>query len=202
VPDHRRLSDPRDLRALAHPVRIALIEHLVLHGPQTASQLADRTDESPANCSWHLRKLAEHGFVEEAGGGRGRERPWQATSMGMSWGDQDESTDTRVAGEALTQMMIERELARSREARERLRDDDPEWLTAAFADQTMLWLTAEELAEAEGVIQELFLSRLDRHQDPSKRPPGARLCSLLAWGYPTYGVAEPTVAADEAEETA
>ncbi len=194
----RRLSDPRDLRALAHPVRIALIEQLVLHGAQTASQLADRVDESPANCSWHLRKLAEHGFVEEAGGGRGRERPWQATSTGMSWGDDDESPETRIAGDALTEMMIERELARSREARARLRDD-PEWQSAAFADQTMLWLTAEELAEAEQVIRELFLGRLDRLADPSKRPPGSRLCSLLAWGYPTYGVADPTRAADEAE---
>jgi DNA-binding transcriptional ArsR family regulator len=199
--DQRRLSDPRDLRALAHPVRIALIEQLVLHGAQTASQLADRVDESPANCSWHLRKLAEHGFVEEAGGGRGRERPWQATSTGMSWGDDDESPETRVAGDALTEMMIERELGRSREARARLRDD-PEWQSAAFADQTMLWLTAEELAEAEEVIRGLFLSRLDRLQNPSKRPPGSRLCSLLAWGYPTYGVAEPTPTAAEAEETA
>jgi DNA-binding transcriptional ArsR family regulator len=199
--DQRRLSDPRDLRALAHPVRIAIIEQLVLHGAQTASQLADRIDESPANCSWHLRKLAEHGFVDEAGGGRGRERPWQATSTGMSWGDDDESPETRIAGDALTEMMIERELGRSREARVRLRDD-PEWQSAAFADQTMLWLTAEELAEAEQVIRELFLGRLDRLQDPSKRPPGSRLCSLLAWGYPTYGVAEPTPAAAEAEETA
>ena len=201
MPDQRRLSDPRDLRALAHPVRIALIEQLVLHGAQTASQLADRVDESPANCSWHLRKLAEHGFVEEAGGGRGRERPWQATSTGMSWGDDDESPETRIAGDALTEMMIERELGRSREARVRLRDD-PEWQSSAFADQTMLWLTADELAEAERVIRELFLNRLERLQDPSKRPPGSRLCSLLAWGYPTYGVAEPTATADEAEETA
>ena len=37
----------------------------------TASQLADRLDESPANCSWHLRKLAEHDFIEEAEGGTG-----------------------------------------------------------------------------------------------------------------------------------
>ena len=201
MPDQRRLSDPRDLRALAHPVRIALIEQLVLHGAQTASQLAGRVDESPANCSWHLRKLAEHGFVEEAGGGRGRERPWQTTSTGMSWGDDDESPETRIAGDALTEMMIERELGRSREARVRLRDD-PQWQSSAFADQTMLWLTADELAEAERVIRELFLNRLERLQDPSKRPPGSRLCSLLAWGYPTYGVAEPTATADEAEETA
>ena len=35
--------------------------------------------ESPANCAFHLRTLAKYGFVEEAGGGRGRERPWRQT---------------------------------------------------------------------------------------------------------------------------
>ncbi|HET8561772.1 MAG TPA: helix-turn-helix domain-containing protein [Marmoricola sp.] len=196
----RRLSDPRDLRALAHPVRIALIEQLVLHGAQTASQLADRIDETPANCSWHLRKLAEHGFVEEAGGGRGRERPWQATSIGMSWGDDEESAESRVAGDALTSMMIEREVVRASEARTRLRGDAPEWLAGAFADQTMLWLTADELAEVDRMIQELFAGKLERHEDPSLRPPGSRLCSLLAWGYPTYGLADPTPEGEPGEE--
>src|SRR4051794_21654441 len=74
---HRRLHDARELMALAHPVRMGIIEHLSVSGPLTATELADRLDESPANCSWHLRKLAEHGFVEEAGGGIGRKRPWR-----------------------------------------------------------------------------------------------------------------------------
>jgi len=54
-------------------------------GPLTATELADRLDETPANCSWHLRKLAEHAFVEEAGGGIGRQRPWRVRSIGLAW---------------------------------------------------------------------------------------------------------------------
>ena len=41
----------------------------------TASQAAARLDESPSNCSWHLRKLAEHGFVREARGGHRPQPP-------------------------------------------------------------------------------------------------------------------------------
>ncbi|MEO6512975.1 MAG: helix-turn-helix domain-containing protein, partial [Nocardioides sp.] len=80
---HRRLNDVRELKALAHPVRMGIIEHLSVSGPLTATELADRMDETPANCSWHLRKLAEHGFVEEAEGGtagQGRKRPWQVVA--------------------------------------------------------------------------------------------------------------------------
>ena len=58
-----------------------------MSGALTATQLADRLDETPANCSWHLRKLAEHAFVEEAGGGIGRQRPWQVRSVGLAWDD-------------------------------------------------------------------------------------------------------------------
>ena len=74
---HRRLSDPRELTALAHPVRMAIIELLSISGPLTATELADRLDETPANCSWHLRKLAR---ARLRGGGRGRHGPAAAVA--------------------------------------------------------------------------------------------------------------------------
>ena len=89
-PTQRRLTDPRELRAVSHPVRLAILEHLTVEGPMTATALGTRIGESPANCSWHLRKLAEHGFVEEAPGGTGRQRPWRAASLGMRWNDVDD----------------------------------------------------------------------------------------------------------------
>ena len=81
----RRLTHPRELAALAHPVRIGILELLSIEGPQTATDLAERLGESPANCSWHLRKLAEFDFVQETGDGRGRRRPWRVTELGLSW---------------------------------------------------------------------------------------------------------------------
>src|SRR5680860_921084 len=87
----RTLDDPRSLRAVAHPVRLGILEQLTIHGPMTATELADQLDETPSNCSWHLRKLAEHSFVEEAEGGVGRKRPWQIVSVGMQSGDSSTS---------------------------------------------------------------------------------------------------------------
>src|SRR5580692_2720183 len=83
LPEVREISDARTLRALAHPVRIAIIEALSLDGPMTATEVGERIGESPTTCSFHLRQLSKYGFVEEAGGGKGRSRPWQVKSLGM-----------------------------------------------------------------------------------------------------------------------
>jgi len=115
MPDvHRRLSDPRELQALAHPVRMAIIEQLSISGPLTATELADRLDETPANCSWHLRKLAKFGFVEEAEGGTGRQRPWQVPGIGFSWEDEDgsASAEQRRAAQAMSEVAMARAMDR------------------------------------------------------------------------------------------
>src|SRR6266704_2264045 len=77
----KRMTDPRALRALAHPLRLSLLGLLRSEGPLTATRAGELVGESSASCSFHLRQLAKYGLVEEAGGGRGRERPWRATAM-------------------------------------------------------------------------------------------------------------------------
>jgi DNA-binding transcriptional ArsR family regulator len=182
----RKLDDPRSLRALAHPVRLAIMEQLTVAGPLTATELAGRLETTPANCSWHLRKLAEHGFVEEAGGGSGRKRPWQIVSLGMRWNDVGESPELARAGDALSTLTIDREVARLARARERLREDTPPWQEAGTWTQSMMWLTADELNEINLAVTDLLMSRLDRFEHPEGRPDGARLCAFLAWGVPAY----------------
>ena len=135
----RKLSDPRAMRAVAHPVRLGIMEQLAVHGPMTATELASRLDETPSNCSWHLRKLAEHGFVEDAEGGTGRKRPWQVVSRGMRWGEVDESPELVRAGEALSQLMIEREVARLARSRARVRADASEWQEASTFGKESRW---------------------------------------------------------------
>ncbi|WP_380281637.1 ArsR/SmtB family transcription factor [Kitasatospora purpeofusca] len=73
----RRL-DARSLRGLAHPLRMEIFELLNLDGPATATRLAERLGENTGTVSWHLRHLAEHGFIEEeTGRGTKRERWWR-----------------------------------------------------------------------------------------------------------------------------
>lgn len=184
MPSPRPLADPRTMRAVAHPVRLALLEQLNLNGPQTATELAARVGQSPANCSWHLRHLAEHGFVETAEGGGGRRRPWQVTSRGMSWGEGDLTPEQHLAGEELSRLFLQRELERFLAWQHRSPQEDQPWREAGTASQSMLWLTPEELTEVNAEIRDLLMARLDRLDDPALRPPGARLCSLVAWGAP------------------
>ena len=83
----RRITEPQDLRALAHPLRLRLLGALRLEGPATATALAKRFDVSSGLTSYHLRALAERGFVEDdpeqANGGR--ERWWRASHDLTEW---------------------------------------------------------------------------------------------------------------------
>lgn len=182
---YRRLSDPRELQALAHPVRLGIMELLTVDGPLTATELADRLDETPANCSWHLRKLAAHAFVEEAGGGIGRQRPWRVRQTGLAWDDVDATPGERRAGRALEEMMLQRQVARYHQARTRLSDDDDlDWADATTSTQHVSWLTADELDEVNLEIRGILERHADRWSDPASRPAGSRLCELVAWGAP------------------
>src|SRR5436189_3484080 len=72
-----RPMDAAQLRALAHPLRLQLLELLRSEGPATASQLARRLGESSGATSYHLRALHRAGMVEEAEQRNARERWWQ-----------------------------------------------------------------------------------------------------------------------------
>ncbi|HLN78097.1 MAG TPA: helix-turn-helix domain-containing protein [Nocardioidaceae bacterium] len=184
-PNRRTLSDAADLKALAHPLRLDLLEILVLRGPRTATQLAAELGGSPSNCSWHLRKLAEHGFVTEVAGATGRQRPWQAVSEGLRWAEgEDDEPETSAAGHALTDMMLTRELQRLRVAQETERFEPPEWREASNVVQSALWLTAEEAKQVSTQLQDLLMTHFDRLHHPERRPEGARLVSVVGWLVP------------------
>jgi DNA-binding transcriptional ArsR family regulator len=73
-----RQIDARSLRGLAHPLRMSILEAVELDGPATATTLAARLGENTGTISWHLRLLAEHGYLEEdVERGTKRERWWR-----------------------------------------------------------------------------------------------------------------------------
>src|SRR5690606_24427705 len=76
---------PAQLKALAHPLRIQILDLLSTHGSLTASGLAELVGESSGSTSYHLRQLARHDFVREvAGKGTARERWWGRVPGGFS----------------------------------------------------------------------------------------------------------------------
>lgn len=180
----RRLRDPRALTALAHPVRLNIMELLSLEGAKTATELADRLDETPANCSWHLRKLAEHDFIEEAPGGTGRQRPWQVRRLGLSWGTEDATPEELRAGDALSRVMLERWVDRYLSSTERLAETAPEWREASVLTESIGWLTLDELREVNEAVASVIRRYEDRITDHAARPEGSRLVEMVAWGAP------------------
>jgi len=132
-----QLTDPRALRAVAHPTRLKLIALLRRLGPLTATQAGERIGESPAGCSFHLRSLAKWGLVEEAGGGRGRERPWRATASGHEWAARGPSEEVDEAGDLLTRVVVERWFEEALQWVDRRREDTPEWSEAAIVGDRM-----------------------------------------------------------------
>src|SRR5689334_7529252 len=182
------LTDPKALRAMAHPTRLELIGLLRRGGPLTATQAAERIGGSPASCSFHLRQLAKYGLVEEAGGGRGRQRPWRATAISTEWPVFGESEETRAAGEMLSRVVVERYFESAIEWLERQPSEPPEWAEAAVFGDALVYMTVEELREVETRIRELFEPFLKRLEDQAPREEGSRPVSVIALGFP---LAEP-----------
>jgi predicted ArsR family transcriptional regulator len=181
----REVTDARTMRALAHPVRLALIETLTLEGPLTATEAGERIGESPTTCSFHLRQLAKYGFVEEAGGGTGRARPWRLSAQGMRFSNEHDDPETELAAGALARLLRERNLERYRNWLETRGSYPRVWREAAETSAHMLWLTTDELKQLNQELLELLLARFtDRRTDPSARPADALPVELLMFTYP------------------
>lgn len=177
----RHLSDPRALRALAHPVRVAILEALDAAGPLTASDLADLVGESPSNCSWHLRKLAEFDLVEEAAPVPGRRRPWRATGSTIAISAGPKPAEGGAAAAAVERITLQRALDRLLDATGSMESTDGP--VAHFARET-LWLTPEEATSLRQSIDTLLSPYRDRCPEAGSRPNGTSLMEVVAWQAP------------------
>lgn len=162
------------------------MQYLALDGPATATECADVVGLSPSACSYHLRALARHGFVAEdpASAADGRQRPWRARVIAISYGDEpDQPSAVRAAGRLLTESFQ----ARFEQVRSAYLGRETEygasWRTAAGISQDVLHLTANELASVRSQLQDVLAAY--RRLDVASRPPGARrvhaMFDLVPW---------------------
>jgi predicted ArsR family transcriptional regulator len=186
------LANPRAMRALAHPVRMALLEILSVTETLTATQASEMLGESPANCAFHLRTLAKYGLVREAGGGRGRERPWTAAhrSVNISPHDQKDK-QAELAALALTEVWLDRMLNRIRRVFARSAWPDG-WADAVQSSRNARFLTPEETNQVADEIREILRRYEDRHYDPALRPAGALPVEFIFFGFPLTELSEDT----------
>ncbi len=152
------VSDPRILRAVAHPLRASLLGLLRAEGPSTASRLGQRLGESSGSTSYHLRQLAGCGLVEElTGEGTGRERWWRARHRSTRWSTEEvvQQPGGREVVEELTHQSLSRQrrmLAAHAEQREEL---EPAWRDAVSLNDWALHLSpaaAGELVDELGAV--------------------------------------------------
>ncbi|MGC5017214.1 ArsR/SmtB family transcription factor [Micromonospora sp. DT47] len=180
-PEQRRMtiSDPQVMRALAHPARLAIMEYLSsLEGGATATECAEIAGLSPSATSYHLRALAKFGLIEEAPSrGDARERVWQAFSPSyLVEAGRSADSEAQAAELALVEAHTARDAQRTRDWIRRAPGEPPEWYDAAWLSDSLLLLTAEELAALNLSVQELLNPYRKRlRKDP---PAGARTVAL------------------------
>ncbi|MGH2874080.1 MAG: winged helix-turn-helix domain-containing protein [Solirubrobacteraceae bacterium] len=179
----RIVTDPRVIRALAHPVRVELLDAIHREGEITASRAAELLGDSPGNMSWHLQTLAKYGFIEEAGGGRGRSRPWRSTREQQSFDTGSSDPEAAAAGEALERTILDRNYERMREWWAERRGYSVKWREASFITYAVTYLTDDELVAVSEEIRAIF-GRYEDRRDRDKRPPDARPVHLFAQGHP------------------
>lgn len=166
-------------------------------GTLTATQASEALGESPANCAFHLRTLAKYGFVREAGGGRGRERPWMAAHRRISVSPhQLGETQAKMAAQSLGHVMQERWLDKIRRAF--AAEAWPAgWEGSVERTRSLQWLTADEARHIEEEVLRLLTQYNDRRTDPSSRPAGALPVEFMFFGYPVAGMGAPESATEE-----
>jgi predicted transcriptional regulator len=184
------LTDAKAMRAIAHPLRMAILELFAVRETLTATQASETLGESPANCAFHLRTLAKYGFVREAGGGRGRERPWALASRTMTLTTNQPDPQAALAAGELSRLWLERWIDRTRRVYGS-RNDLPGWDEASGWSNSHVFLTADETRALRAEVRRLLKHYEDRLANPALRPEGALPVEVTLFASPAPELAEP-----------
>ncbi|WP_337061562.1 winged helix-turn-helix domain-containing protein [Kineococcus sp. G2] len=184
-----QLTDPAAMRVLAHPTRLRLLSELRTSGPASVGALARAVDEAPGSVSYHLGRLAEVGFVEEAAehARDRRERWWRATAE-LTHLDPaaDRADPERDAASTALRRQIVRHLAREVESHLEAEHALPaEWVAAGTQGDWVWHLTAAELAEFTAQLEALcaaWQERSDAARDNARD--GARPVRVICSAFP------------------
>jgi DNA-binding transcriptional ArsR family regulator len=180
-----KLTDPRAIRALAHPARLAVIDELYNGRELTATECAEIAGLSPSAMSYHLRSLEKVGIVERADStGDGRERPWRAAGSYLQVDSTSGGAGELAASAALGSTVMGRTVELFETYLARRSAEPPEWLDAVEASYGQLWLTPEEAKE----IGQQFVELAEKYRDrkvSGKRPARARRMRIALMVFPS-----------------
>ena len=163
------VPDVTQLRALTHPVRLRILGLLRTLGPTTASQVARRLGLNSGATSYHLRQLAEHGFVEEAPElGNKRERWWRASTLMTSVPERAGAGDEgRDATDAFHQLAVTHSATRMQAAAARRGGESDPWRAVTSVSDLQVAVTAEQAAAIQSRFEDLVWQVLDEFPQSS-----------------------------------
>lgn len=176
------LRDAKGLRAFAHPLRVALITALRVHGPLTATQASALVDDSPSNCSFHLRTLASFGLIEQIPGADGRQRLWQVVRGGISF-DPDDNAESRIAAKSAAQVFHTHTTNALHRWIDQESDAPKEWKDAWFDSNWTIAVTAAELTQISDDLENLIRPYVERRRARADDP-GEVPVSLSSFAFP------------------
>jgi DNA-binding transcriptional ArsR family regulator len=173
--------DAKGLRAMANPLRVQIVGLLRRHGPSTATRLAQRLGVNSGSASYHLRQLAEAGFVEElTERGNARERWWRSAHRMTRFDDRELAAREPDATRAFLQSVADTYALRVRQALSEAETMPAEWRDALEMSDWGLRLTPEEAV----ALREELTAVVQRHRQEATEaaaaaPPEARTVSVI-----------------------
>ncbi|MFD0596649.1 ArsR/SmtB family transcription factor [Catellatospora coxensis] len=179
----RRVGEVEEFKALAHPLRARLLGALREHGPATATELAHRFATDTGSTSYHLRKLAQYGFIAEAGDpGHPRARRWQAVHRVNEWSAtaMAATAEGREASAVMRRQQVD-VLIRDVEGYEAMLGSlPPEWVEASGIGDLLVRLTPDSV----NTLWARFYAHVDELVAQDAADPAARPVSILVSGLP------------------
>jgi DNA-binding transcriptional ArsR family regulator len=174
--------DARAVRVLAHPLRSRLLTALRAGGPATATALARSLGTNTGATSYHLRKLASVGLVEETDDGRGRERWWRASTASHGWTERDVSGDpnAEAASDWLKRFYVRSFAERYDAWLDQAPHETLDWRDAADSGDTLLRVSPDRL----GAFKTELYALLDRYREPAPDDHDARAISVYYYLFP------------------
>ncbi len=177
--DEQIISDPVRIRALAHPVRLELLDVLSDKGEATATECAAAIGESVASCSYHLRMLAKHGYIEQVDR-PGREKPWKPVAHSRSQVVDRNSPRSVHAISAMASMHVHRQADRIQSWLQRAPQLPVDDIDVSTIMGSSFYATHEEIRQLREDLLELSRRYDGRWQNPEQRPEGSVPVQLFA----------------------
>ena len=144
------------LRAVHHPTRRRIIDHLYLHGPAQVGTLARELGEQVGSISHHLRMLERAGIVAPAPelATDGRTSWWRLERSSISWSVEDfaDNAADRTQAKAAERLNLDHQLGKLAAWKRASAGASPVWRRAAFSADFLAMATPDELAALQDAL--------------------------------------------------